>query len=143
MFTLAMIAGRAASKPHISKLKLNNTRKGFFEREQFESVLSHLPEDLRPVIETGYETGWRIDSDILTRQRYHLDLKSGWLRLEPGETKNKEGRMFPLTPRLESSGEADNANRGDATSGGHHHPVALPQRRQADPKRGKRVLTKF
>jgi hypothetical protein len=36
----------------------------------------------------------------LTRQKHHLDLKAGWLRLEPGETKNDEGRMFPLTPML-------------------------------------------
>jgi integrase len=28
------------------------------------------------------------------------DLKNGWIRLEPGETKNGEGRNFPLTPRL-------------------------------------------
>jgi hypothetical protein len=26
-------------------------------------------------------------------------LKAGWLRLDPGESKNREGRMFPLTTR--------------------------------------------
>jgi integrase len=30
----------------------------------------------------------------------HVDFQSGWLRLEPGETKNAEGRQFPLTPAL-------------------------------------------
>jgi integrase len=29
-----------------------------------------------------------------------VNLGAGWLRLEPGETKNGEGRMFPLTPEL-------------------------------------------
>ncbi len=29
-----------------------------------------------------------------------MDFQAGWLRLEPGETKNGEGRMFPLTPEL-------------------------------------------
>lgn len=29
-----------------------------------------------------------------------MDFQSGWLRLEPGETKNAEGRQFPLTPAL-------------------------------------------
>jgi hypothetical protein len=29
-----------------------------------------------------------------------VDFQSGWLRLEPGETKNAEGRQFPLTPAL-------------------------------------------
>ena len=28
------------------------------------------------------------------------DFANGWLRLEPGETKNGDGRMFPLTPWL-------------------------------------------
>ena len=40
--------------------------------------------------------------EILTREKCHLNLKAGWLRLEPGETKNNEGRMFPIStvPRL-------------------------------------------
>ncbi|HJU09695.1 MAG TPA: tyrosine-type recombinase/integrase, partial [Candidatus Binataceae bacterium] len=41
-----------------------------------------------------------LKSEILTRKRQHLDLEAGWLRLEPGETKNGRGRMFPLTPEL-------------------------------------------
>jgi hypothetical protein len=51
-------------------------------------------------IETAYITGWRIDDEIFTRERKHVDLKAGWLRLEPGETKNRDGRNFPLIPRL-------------------------------------------
>ena len=39
-------------------------------------------------------------SEILTRQKHLVDLKAGWLRLEPGETKNRDGRMFPITGRL-------------------------------------------
>ncbi len=42
----------------------------------------------------------RVKSEILTRQWAHGDLQSGWLRLEPGETKNLEGRQFRLTPAL-------------------------------------------
>ena len=38
MFVLGMRAGRVASKPYIGKLALNNTRKGFFEWEQFYPV---------------------------------------------------------------------------------------------------------
>jgi integrase len=98
MFVLAMRAGKAAQKPYIAKLQLNNARKGFFEAEQFFAVLRHLPEDIKPVAVCAYVTGWRVHDEILTRQRHHL--KDGWLRLEPGETKNREGRMFPLTPML-------------------------------------------
>jgi hypothetical protein len=101
MFTLGVRAGKIASKPYIGKLVLNNTRKGFFEWEQFVSVLKNLPEDLQPAIETAYITGWRIHDEIFTRQKHHADLKGrGWLRLDPGETKNREGRNFPFTVRL-------------------------------------------
>ncbi|HEV8722937.1 MAG TPA: tyrosine-type recombinase/integrase [Candidatus Binatia bacterium] len=100
MFTLAMRAGKAAGKPYIGKLEANNARKGFFERDQFEAVLKHLPEYLKPVAEAAYITGWRVHDELLTRERKHVDLKAGWLRLEPGETKNRDGRNFPLTPRL-------------------------------------------
>jgi site-specific recombinase XerD len=100
MFTLAIRAGKAATKPYISKLALNNARKGFLEHDQFISIQKRLPEDRQPVLERAYITGWRVHSEILTRKRHHLDLKAGWLRLEPNETKNREGRMFPLTPRL-------------------------------------------
>jgi integrase len=106
MFELAIIAGKAATKPHISKLAEHNTRKGFFEREQLEAVLKRLPDEIKPVTVTAYVTGWRVHDEILTRQKHHLDLKGGWLRLEPGETKNGEGRNFPLTPMLREALEA-------------------------------------
>jgi integrase len=98
---LGIRAGRVASKPYIPKLALNNTRRGFFEYEQFAAVLKHLPEDLQAPIETAYVSGWRVHDEVLTRQRHHVELKGrGWLRLDPGETKNDEGRMFPMTARL-------------------------------------------
>jgi hypothetical protein len=101
MFTLGIRSNRVAVKPYIGKLALNNTRKGFFEWEQFSPVLKNLPGDLQPVIETAYITGWRIADEIFTRQKHHADLKGrGWLRLDPGETKNGEGRNFPFTARL-------------------------------------------
>ncbi len=101
MFTLGIRSSRVAVKPYIGKLALNNTRKGFFEWEEFCPVLKNLTEDLQPAIETGYITGWRIHDEIFSRQKHHADLKGrGWLRLDPGETKNNEGRNFPFTKRL-------------------------------------------
>jgi len=100
MFRLAERAAKVAQCPYVAKLQLNNVRKGFFESEQFDSVLSRLPGDLKPMAVCAYVTGWRVHDEILTRQRHHVDLRAGWLRLEPGETKNRKGRMFPLTPRL-------------------------------------------
>ncbi len=51
---------KVTTKPHIPGLAENNVRKGFFEPEQFEGVLRHLPEDVRPVVTFGYITGWRL-----------------------------------------------------------------------------------
>jgi integrase len=101
-FNLALESSppRVHACPYIPMLEERNARKGFFEPDQLKAVLKHLPEHLRAPAETAYITGWRIHDELLTRHRHHVDLKAGWLRLDPGETKNGEGRMFPLTPRL-------------------------------------------
>ncbi len=100
MFRLGERAGKVVRRPSIDMLQENNARTGFFERDEFDAVLAHLPADLKAVFEVAYVSGWRVKSEILTRQWAHVDLQSGWLRLEPGETKNTEGRQFPLTPYL-------------------------------------------
>jgi integrase len=94
-FRLAAKAGKVGARPEMSRLKLDNARQGFFEAAQFEAVVRHLPEHLRPVVHVAYLTGWR-RSEILSRRWKHVDLELGWLRLEPGETKNGAGRSFPF-----------------------------------------------
>ena len=86
--------------PTIRMLKEDNVRRGFFERPQFDAVLAQLPEALKPAMHTAYIAGWRLRSEVFTRQKHHVDLEAGWLRLEPGETKDGRGRMFPLIPEL-------------------------------------------
>src|SRR5215468_11930044 len=100
MFRLGERAGKVVRRPFIAMLQEHNARTGFFERDQFDRVLAHLSEDLKAVFEADYIAGWRVKSELLTRQWGHVDFQSGWLRLEPGETKNGEGRQFPLTPAL-------------------------------------------
>ena len=100
-FRLGLWAGRVAAVPHIRALAEDNVRKGFFELEDFESVVVFLPSDLPAVFRTAYITGWRVRSELLTRQWCNVDLRAGWLRIEPGEDKNQSGRMFPLTPELQ------------------------------------------
>ncbi len=103
MFRLGEKAGKVVHRPAIDMLQEQNARTGFFERDEFDAVLAHLPHDLKAVFEVAYVTGWRVKSEILTRQGAHVDFQSGWLRLEPGETKNTEGRQFPLTPDLRAA----------------------------------------
>jgi integrase len=105
-FRLAAEVRKVAFVPHIKMLKEDNARKGFFEPEQFASVLAKLPADLKPLAQTAYITGWRVPSELQTREWKHVDFKAGWLRLEPGETKNADGRMFPLTAELRAVLEA-------------------------------------
>ena len=88
------------TRPHIALLREDNARQGFFDSEQLRDVLKHLPEELRPVVRFAYITGWRAKSEVLTLDWRHVDLKAGEVRLEPGTTKNKDGRTFPFTSEL-------------------------------------------
>ncbi len=119
MFRLGEKAGKVVRRPYIDMLQEHNARTGFFERSEFHAVLAHLPDDLRAVFEVAYITGWRVKSEILTRQWAHVDFRSGWLRLEPGETKNDEGRQFPLTPDLRAvlERQRERSIAGEKTTG--------------------------
>ena len=44
-----------------------------------------------------------MQSEVLTLERRHLDLTAGTLRLDPGSTKNGEGRVVYLTPDLKAT----------------------------------------
>jgi integrase len=100
MFSLAVQAGKLLRKPHFPMLRENNVRAGFFEREQYLAVQRHLPRSMQPVVTFAYVTGWRINSEVLPLQWRQVDLKAGEVRLDPGTTKNLEGRVFYLTSEL-------------------------------------------
>ena len=94
MFSLAVQAGKLHHKPHIPMLREDNVRVGFFEWSQYVCVLNHLPEAMRPVVTFAYVTGWRINSEVLPLEWRQVDLEAGEVRLDPGTTKNREGRIF-------------------------------------------------
>ena len=125
MFSLATKARTVSLDlvPYVAMLKEDNVRKGFIEPDQLEAILGATWKDaekkpvrlalaLQRIITVAYVTGWRVPSEILTREWRHVDLKAGWLRLEPGETKNGKGRMFPLDldPRLRAALEDAHAD---------------------------------
>jgi hypothetical protein len=58
-------------------LREDNVRVGFFEHEQYEAVLAHLPEGMRPAVTFAYVTGWRINSEVLSIQWRQVDLRVG------------------------------------------------------------------
>jgi integrase len=144
-FSLAMKDGRLAMKPHIAMLKEAPARAGFFEREQYEAVLKHLPAEIRPVITFAYVTGWRIASEVLPLEWRQVDFDAGEIRLEPGTTKNKQGRTFPLTGALRTLLETQHAEHLRLKQAGHIFPRVF-FREVADGRGGEqkpKVITSF
>lgn len=52
---------------------------------------------------------WRIDSEVLILEWRQIDFDGREVRLDPGQTKNREGRVFPFTPELETLLKAQKA----------------------------------
>lgn len=102
MFTLGARAGKVSHRPYFPSIEVRNTRSGFFEEDELKAVLVQLPADLRVLIEFLHLTGWRIGEAMGLTWR-QVDFAGGTVRLEPGTTKNDEGRTFPFAalPRLE------------------------------------------
>jgi len=94
-FRLAERAGKAICPP-FPQITVRNVRTGFFERADFEAVRSHLPDAFKGPITFACLTGWRVPSEILTLRWKQVDFSAGMVRLEPGTTKNDEGRVFPF-----------------------------------------------
>jgi integrase len=67
-----------------------------------ESDEDRLPEDLRVAVTIAHTFGWRMQSEVLTLELRQVDLVAGTIRLDPGATKNDEGRIVYLTPELQS-----------------------------------------
>ncbi len=87
--------------PYIPMLSENNTRKGFFEADEFTAIMEHLPDYLKPIVLFAYRTGWR-RGEILNLTWNRVDRKNGIVRLEAGETKNSDARTVYLDPELKA-----------------------------------------
>lgn len=102
MFNLAIQSGKLLHKPHVPMLKENNVRTGFFESHEFDAVLRRLPTVVQSIARFAYITGWRVDSEVLPLLWRHVDFAAREVRLDPGTTKNGDGRTFPMTRELRS-----------------------------------------
>jgi integrase len=98
-YNLVCRAERITKKPYIPLLVERNVRQGFFELREFEAVLAHLPDCLRPPMTFAYYTGWRMASEILRLTWAQVDLEAGTVRLEAHTTKNDDARPIYL-PQL-------------------------------------------
>jgi len=97
MFNLALrqTPPKVHQKPYIPMLQEQNVRKGFFERPEFERLRTALPQPLRPVVTFAYYSGWR-KQEILGLCWDCVDLQAQTVRLAPGTTKNRDGRVMYL-----------------------------------------------
>lgn len=100
MYTLALQAGKLLHRPHIPMLAEHNVRTGFFEPQQFAAVLSKLRPGQRAAAKFAYLTGWRLKGEVLKLEWRQVDLEGGEVRLDAAQSKNGEGRVFPLTREL-------------------------------------------
>jgi integrase len=99
MFTCAIDAGKLTpvQRPMFPSLGvIRNARKGVFEESRYTAVLKELPEDLKPLVETYYWTGWR-KGELLTLRWSQIDFMRGEMRLDGTHTKNGQPRVFPFS----------------------------------------------
>jgi len=100
MFSLALQAEKLLRRPHIPHLAEDNVRTGFFGEIDFLALQEALPTYLKPVAAFAYTYGWRIRSEILGLTWDRVDFAAGTVRLDPGTTKNRDGRTVILTADL-------------------------------------------
>jgi len=65
-------------------------------------LIDALPAYLKPFCKFAYKTGWR-KGEIQNLTWKHVDLDAGIVRLEPGETKNDNGRTLYLDDELRAA----------------------------------------
>jgi hypothetical protein len=97
------------------------------ERDQVMAVRRHLPTDLQVAVSIAF--GWRMQSEVLTLERGQLDVKAGTVRLEPGTTKNDDGRIcLPHSRPRRGPGGSARARASTRAPARPHRPVGVPHR---------------
>lgn len=94
-----VVAERAGLGAHVPatlpSVHVENTRTTFFDDVKLAKLLENLSPHVAAVVTFLNWTGWR-RNEALTREWRHVDFARGTITLEPGETKNGEGRTFPF-----------------------------------------------
>jgi integrase len=86
--------------PSMPKLREANARTGFLEDGQYRKLLEYCPELwFRAIVEVGRTFGWR-RTEITGLRVSQIDLMQRTIRLEPGTTKNREGRCVTMTDAI-------------------------------------------
>jgi integrase len=140
MLRLAQKNKKLLQVPPVEMLKENKPREGFFEREPFEAVKRHLAVDYQVIVTIEYAFGWRARKETPTIKRTQVDLEARTLRLEPGTTKNEDGRLAYMAPELLEMVRAQEARvQALERELGRSIPWLFPH--LTGPHKGKRIQT--
>jgi integrase len=82
--------------PNFPHLRENNVRKGFLEDSQYRKLVEGGELWFRALVECGRTYRWRV-SELLNMQVNQVALAQRIVRLEPGTTKNSDGREVVMT----------------------------------------------
>lgn len=99
MFRLAVQDGRVSTMPYIPTLDEDNARQGFMDHGAFIGLRENLPEYLRDPVTFLYLSGWRL-GEMKSLEWRDVDLAGKVVHLRPEVSKNKDGRLLPLSGDL-------------------------------------------
>ena len=85
--------------PYVPMLQEDNVREGFLEPDEYQALLGAMPEHLKPILKVAYHTGMR-KSEILSITWEQVNLKERTIRLNRGQTKNRQGKLIVMTAEV-------------------------------------------
>lgn len=80
-------------------LEEHNARQGFVDHASFLALQDALPDHLKDPVAFLYLSGWRV-SEMRNLEWRDVDLRGHVVRLRPELSKNKDGRVLPLSGEL-------------------------------------------
>jgi integrase len=90
---LRLSSSRLPRVPIIDMPRVHNARQGFFEEEDLQALLPHLPPHAKNLVEFLYLTGWR-SGEAFRAQWSDVDWSRQSIHLR--DSKNREPRVFPF-----------------------------------------------
>jgi integrase len=101
IFSKAVKNGKAERNPAqgVKMLKENNERDRVLSPEEYVRLLTHCPAYLKSIVKLACHTGMR-QGEILSLTWGQVDLREGFIRLRPEDTKTNEGRLVPFNGEL-------------------------------------------
>jgi integrase len=87
--------------PYFPIVKVNNVRLGFIEASEYKQILGYMCDSLKPFFVLAYHSGCR-KSELTNLRWEQVDRSLRVIQLEPGTTKNDEGRYLPFYGDMEA-----------------------------------------